>query len=649
MNVVLRGKYQIVREIARSNDIVYEAMDLNLGRRVALKELNLTPGITGQAHRERVERFNREARAAGRLSHPNIVSIFDVGEENGRYFIAMEYLEGQNLRDMLQVRGALPLREAINFACQILDALGYAHANRVIHRDIKPDNIHILPGGIVKLTDFGIARLTEEPALTSNGQVFGTPSYMSPEQIEGRSIDHRSDLFSAGIVLYEMLTGRKPFIGDSVVSITYAIMNADAPSMGGVPMGVEQVVRRALSKQPGQRQISAEQMKLDLRAAEQTPPAFFTQSGMTANSSTMGTGGFYAQPGPFPTNQGPYPGATGNHSMPSGMSGSLPPQLPTLPAQTNGLPWSWNGANQSVGQGIPAVLTSPTQAPTQPQGFPPGGIPPQGFLPLRADPVFTLTPASKTMLLSVLIAIVLGGGIAIGIVGFQHSYEQYKENVSAQQVATLVNQGAAAYGARDYAAAVKFFEQAYAIQPVGDQRNTVIHNLTASYIQLARVDRANGKLNDARDLYQKALTLTPDDAVAHSDMAQLLETLQRPEDARKEREASTTLSPDRVTESLRVDTLSPTPGAMEPPGAVGTSDATSRKTGASDTMAFVNDRRAQARQKINDGLELQQQGDVDGARQKWREAMGLAPGTQERTTAQQLLNSTDPPASDAGG
>ena len=155
MTNLIKGKYQIVREIARSNDIVYEALDVTLSRRIALKELNIPPSLIGQARRERIERFNREARAAGGLSHPNIVSVFEYGEEDGRYFIAMEFLEGQTLRDMMQVRGALPLKKSIDIACQILDALAFAHAHHVIHRDIKPDNIHILPGGQVKLTDFG--------------------------------------------------------------------------------------------------------------------------------------------------------------------------------------------------------------------------------------------------------------------------------------------------------------------------------------------------------------------------------------------------------------------------------------------------------------------------------------------------------------
>src|SRR5690242_10254040 len=204
----IAGKYKIIREIARSNDVVYEAVDTEMGRRIALKELVIPPNLTGQARHERIERFNREARASGKLSHPNIVTVYGYGEDNGRYYIAMEYLEGSSLRDILQSRGAFSIHEAVEIACQVLSGISHAHAHKVIHRDVKPDNIHILPGGQVKLTDFGIARLTEESSLTGEGQVFGTPSYMSPEQIKGHHIDYRSDIFSVGIVLYEMIAGR---------------------------------------------------------------------------------------------------------------------------------------------------------------------------------------------------------------------------------------------------------------------------------------------------------------------------------------------------------------------------------------------------------------------------------------------------------
>ena len=264
-NTVL-GKYRIIREIARSNDIVYEALDPAMARRVAVKELQIPPHLAGAQKRERIERFYREAKAAGTLSHRNIVTIFDVGQENDRHFLVMEYLEGQSLRDILQMQGALPLKETVEITLQLCDALAYAHSRGVVHRDIKPDNVHILPGGVIKLTDFGIARITAEPSITSQGQVFGTPSYMSPEQVASHTVDHRTDLFSLGITLYEMLTGRKPFVGDSVITITYNIMNIQPTMPVGVPAALQQILQRALAKDPGLRYQNAAQMAADLRA-----------------------------------------------------------------------------------------------------------------------------------------------------------------------------------------------------------------------------------------------------------------------------------------------------------------------------------------------------------------------------------------------
>jgi serine/threonine protein kinase len=277
------GKYRILREIARSNDIVYEALDPQMNRRIAVKELQLPQHLAGAQKRERIERFYREAKAAGTLSHPNIVTVYEVGQENDRHFIAMEYLEGQSLREILQMQGALPLRETLDIALQLCDALGYAHSHGVVHRDVKPDNVHILPGGVIKLTDFGIARLTAEPSITSQGQVFGTPSYMSPEQVASQNVDQRTDLFSLGVTIYEMLTGRKPFTGDSVITITYNIMNLQPVMPVGIPPMLQGILQKALAKDPNLRYQNAAAFAADLRAQkfEMEAPTFQKTSQMT--------------------------------------------------------------------------------------------------------------------------------------------------------------------------------------------------------------------------------------------------------------------------------------------------------------------------------------------------------------------------------
>ena len=261
------GKYQIIREIARSNDIVYEAWDPGMNRRVAVKELAMPSGASQSQREDRLKRFLREARAAGSLTHPNIVTVFEVGEDQGRTFIAMEYLDGRTLRAEMDQSGFLPPTRAIEIAQEVLKGLAFAHSKGVIHRDIKPENIQLLEGGAVKITDFGIARLTFEPNITMDGQVFGTPSYMSPEQIGGKELDARSDLFSVGIILYEALSGQKAFPGDSVVSITYAIMNKEPEYLSSIPYPVWQVVEQALNKIPTMRFSTAESMRSALARA----------------------------------------------------------------------------------------------------------------------------------------------------------------------------------------------------------------------------------------------------------------------------------------------------------------------------------------------------------------------------------------------
>ena len=261
------GPYEIIREIARSNDIVYEAYDGVMNRRVAVKELAIPPGSTSPQVEDRIARFRREAQAVGSLNHPHIMTVYSFAEDAGRWYIAMEFLDGTTLRKLIDDGGTIDAEKTATIVAETLDGLGHAHANGVVHRDIKPDNIQIVSSGGVKITDFGIARLTFQPNLTVDGQVFGTPSYMSPEQVVGRDIDARSDLFSVGAMMYEMLAGVKPFAGDNVVSITYNIVNTPAPRPANVTDALWAVIERALDKVPSSRYATAAEMRDAVQAA----------------------------------------------------------------------------------------------------------------------------------------------------------------------------------------------------------------------------------------------------------------------------------------------------------------------------------------------------------------------------------------------
>lgn len=254
------GKYQIIREIARSNDIVYEGYDPLMNRRVAIKELNLPAGSTEQQKNDRLDRFNREAKALGTLQNPNVMTIYEMGCEGDRHYIVMEFLDGCTLREKMDAKGTFDPTETFDILKEVLKGLGYAHSKGVIHRDVKPDNIQILSDGRIKITDFGIARLVFEPNITIDGQTFGTPSYMSPEQVIGKDIDFRSDLFSVGAIAYEMLSGQKPFTGDSVMAISHAILNVNPPPLSSVPYAIDHVVHKALEKSPALRYGSADEM-----------------------------------------------------------------------------------------------------------------------------------------------------------------------------------------------------------------------------------------------------------------------------------------------------------------------------------------------------------------------------------------------------
>ncbi len=266
------GRYELISQIARGGmSDVFEARDRLLDRKVAVKILHDRYAETDTF----VARFRKEAQAVANLSHPNIVSVYDWGEEKGNYFIVMELVQGRSLKDVLQLEGRVPPQRAADIAADIAKALSAAHQGGVIHRDIKPGNILITTGGSVKVTDFGVARARNSSQdLTRAGSVIGTASYFSPEQASGDPADERSDIYSLGVVLYEMLVGRQPFRGESAVAVAYQHVTADvnppARLNPEVPLDLEDVVMKALEKRPGRRYQTAAEMHHDLREVVRT-------------------------------------------------------------------------------------------------------------------------------------------------------------------------------------------------------------------------------------------------------------------------------------------------------------------------------------------------------------------------------------------
>ena len=533
------GRYHIIREIARSNDIVYEAMDPAQGKRIALKELQIPQNLVGQARHERIQRFTREARSAARLKHTNIVRIFDHGQIGSRHYIAMEFLQGQSLRDVLRQRGVMPLQEALRIAAAVANGLDFAHKNGVVHRDIKPDNVHLEPDGRVVITDFGIARLTFEPTLTADGQIFGTPSYMSPEQVTGKGIDKRTDIFSLGVMLYEMVAGRKPFTGDSVITITYNIMNVDPAPMAGAPPAVEQIIRRAIAKDPSSRYQSAAELEEDLqlvargaspRHAMAMPPA---STPAPANRSNGAGYGARPQPAPAPR---PAPQPSGARPMPrpvfgagQGGGGARPtPGARPMPPS----PWAGaQGGGQMNGHGgAPPAPAWGAPANGQPQaawGAAANGYPQQqrGYAPPQGVPQsFPAVPGKSArreggvdigwFMGWIALAVVIAGIILTVVWASVTAYDRFRQD-SASVNATKTQQTATdAYRQGKYVEALNGYLAALKQVP-GSQAVVIRGNAARSAVEVARQQIAAGKGADAQRYAQQALELNPDSASAY--------------------------------------------------------------------------------------------------------------------------------------
>jgi len=267
--VTKAGRYELSEELGRgAMGVVYKAHDPVIGRTVAVKTLRLSEEGTGMTHEELISRFQTEARAAGLLSHPNIVVVYDAGEEEGLFYITMEYVEGRSLQALLDSRQAFPLPRVMRVMEHACSALEFAHQHNVVHRDIKPANLMLAPDDTLKITDFGTAKILQfGTAMTQ--QVIGTPSYMSPEQVKGRRVDGRSDIFSLGVILYELVTGEKPFPGRNITTVIYKIVNEDPiPPReldSTIHPGLSNVITRALAKEPGARYQSCREMMDALR------------------------------------------------------------------------------------------------------------------------------------------------------------------------------------------------------------------------------------------------------------------------------------------------------------------------------------------------------------------------------------------------
>ncbi len=469
------GRYEIVSELGKgAMGIVYLGRDPLIGRQLALKTFRLGYSAGDQELEQFRERFLREAQSAGILSHPNIVTIHDVAvDPGGDFFIAMEYVQGTDLKLVMQRQGRFDPKFATEVVAQIADGLGYAHSKGVVHRDIKPANIIITQDKQAKITDFGIARV-EASNLTVEGQLLGTPNYMAPEQIQGKPVDHRADIFSLGVMFYELLTGEKPFAAPNLTAVTHRIVFEPYPpleqTVSGLPAAFTQVLDRALAKDPEQRYDRGEDMAADLRA-------IFSEAS-TATQATQRSGSFLdsapvtAQAPPDST---PPVATSATATSPTFSASTATSTTTSVGVPTAGVPVPVDGGT---------VVSAPTAGGTVVTAAPTGNI----QAGVAAQPTAVMSPpispavqppgteaSGGGMPVAGRIAAVLGVVIALAVVGlgiFKLATDDAEaprageaELDPRQQVLALLEEGRGLLDSGQPGAALEVLESALAIAP----------------------------------------------------------------------------------------------------------------------------------------------------------------------------------------
>ena len=497
------GRYEIVRSLGKgAMGFVFLARDPLIGRLVALKTFRVEPGADEAEVDYFRSRFIREAQSAGILSqHPGIVIIHDVVRgEGGPTFIAMEYVEGTDLKAMLRAGRPLGFPFIVDLVRQIADALDYAHAHGVVHRDVKPANVIVTPEGRAKITDFGIARV-EASNLTQEGQLLGTPNYMAPEQIQGAEVDHRADIFSLGVIVYELLTRQKPFQGENMTVVSHRIVYDDFTPperyVEGLPPAVAVVLRRALAKDPAQRFNRASDLAADFAAAlsgggdpalEQTqvvpaPPASESTADRSGQTSAAATEPSTPGPSSPPDTEAP------------------PPEPPSAtPAPGEGAPrWSPPDADATAD----SLATPPSPAAVGPViATPPGPTPvPAAGAPASAARRFRPTPLRLAAVAAVTAVVGLAAGGLLYLVVAGPAAKPAPADPGLQRAAELnrlLGEGLRELQAGDPSAAASRFAAAEGLAPerprIGELRQLAEHQAEALELAGAAADAATARL-----------------------------------------------------------------------------------------------------------------------------------------------------------